>query len=71
MLNKIPRWHSIETDPKGKRAGLSLGYACARSYSSTDPFVAKAIKKLGQGWAVILVDFSRGSRRSSLYGRTS
>ena len=71
MLNTIPRWHRIETDPKGKRAGISLGYACARSYSTTDPFIAKATKKLGQGWRVTLVNISRGSRRSSVEGKTS
>ena len=66
-LNKVPRWVSKDCDPVHQKAGIYSGYACARSWSPTDNFVAKATRKINvDGWIVRQVDLSHGSRRSSL-----
>ena len=71
MLNKIPRWKALITDEKGKKACVSQNYLCARSWSNSDNFIAKATKTPGSLWKVSLVDISAGSRRLSTDGNTS
>ena len=63
-LHKIPRWSGLSSDPAKRRAGISAGYACARSWSSDDNFVVKAVLK-AEGWTVVMADLSQGSTRQS------
>ena len=69
-LNKIPRWVSLDTDPEGCRAGAYSGFICARSWSRSDTFHVKAVRK-EDGWKVVSVDLSRASRRQSTEENTS
>ena len=65
MLNKIPRWTKRNEDPPHFKAGVSPGYLCARSYSNSDNFVAKASLRDGI-WVVTQAETAAPSRRESI-----
>lgn len=64
-LHRIPRWKRSETDPLDARAGTSIGYLCARSWSQSHDFAAKVSFTKGI-WTCKKASIAEVSRRTSI-----
>lgn len=64
-LHRIPRRKRSKTDPLDARAGTSIGYLCARSWSQSHDFVARVSLTKGI-WTCKKASITEVSRRTSI-----